>query len=242
MLKRLFPEMNDRPAKWMSAPIFGYWILAFACIPVWLPLITTGLWGTAEFNSWVDVVYHTVNAAVVVWMLKGYAIESFLEVQLDPKKFFTTVGIGALLMLAFAGELWMLLGAGLWEVFPMQPMSIATAPIVMVNELPVIGTLCNAVLVPISVVGLLYVSCFAPMCCRKTWLGYLIIPLMALAPVIFEVLWRGLSDYVIPTYILQLPMHFIACWTYQKADTVWAPLATLAIFNLITSLLCLLPV
>ena len=241
-MKRLFPEMNDRPDKWMSAPIFGYWILGFACIPVWLPMITAGLWGSAQVNSWVDVIYHTFNAVIVVWMLKSYAVDSFLEVQLETGKFFKTVGIAALIMLTLALELYFLFGPALGEVFPIQVMSVATTPSVLANQLPVLGILCNVVFCPIAVVGLLYVPCFAPMCCRKTWLGYLVIPLMALAPTVFEILWRGVSDYVIPTYILYLPIHFIACWTYQKANTVWAPLATLAIFNLGTSILALLPI
>lgn len=231
----IFPPMNDRPEKWMPAVLVAYWILAFAVIPVWLPMITAGLWGSAQFNSWVDVIYHAVNAVVVAGILKDYAWESLLEVQLDPKKFLKTVGTAVLIMLAIA--ILLVPGDYLGQVYPIQPMTIAAMPGVMVKQLPVIGTLCNAVFAPISVTGLLYAAGFAPMCCRKTWLGYLVLPLVLLGPVIFEILWRGLSDYVIPTYLLHLPMHLIACWSYQKADTVWAPLATLSVFNLVTSLI-----
>ena len=59
-------------------------------------------------------------------------------------------------------------------------------------------------------------------------------------PLIFDILWRGNAEYVVVAFVLQLPMHWIACWTYQKADTVWAPIAALAIFNLGTSLMALL--
>lgn len=235
----VFPPMNDRPEKWMPAVLVAYWILAFAVIPVWLPMITAGLWGSAQFNSWVDVIYHGVNAVVVAGILKDYALEALLEVQLDPKKFMKTVGTAVLMMVPIA--LFLVPDGYLGEVYPIQSMTVAAAPGVMVQQLPVIGTLCNTVLAPISVTGLLYAAGFAPMCCRKTWLGYLALPVVLLGPVAFEILWRGLSDYVIPTYLLHLPMHFIACWSYQKADTVWAPVATLAIFNLLISILILLP-
>lgn len=235
----IFPPMNDRPEKWMPAVLVAYWILAFAVIPVWLPMITAGLWGSAQFNSWVDVIYHAVNAVVVAGILKDYALESLLEVQLETKKFLKTVGIAALIMLPIA--ILLVPGGYLGTVYPIQAMTIAAAPGVMVQQLPVIGTLCNTVLAPISVTGLLYAAGFAPMCCRKTWLGYLTLPVVLLGPVAFEILWRGLSDYVIPTYLAQLPIHFIACWTYQKTNTVWAPAATLALFNLLISILILLP-
>ena len=241
-MKRMFPEMYDRPDNWMPAPAICYWIFGFACIPVWLPMITAGLWGSAQVNAWVDVVYHTINALVVFAMFRSYAVESFLNVQMDKGKFLKTVGLASLVASGLVLGMYFLLGPVLWDVFPIQVMTVAAAPGVLVSELPVLGILCNVVLVPIAIVGLLYVPGFAPLCCRKPLLGYLLLPLVVLGPTVFEILWRGMSDYVIPTYILYLPIHFIACWTYQKADTVWAPIATLAIFNLVTSLLCLFPI
>lgn len=240
-MKRIFPPMDDRPEKWMPAAVLGYWIFAFSIIPVWLPLITDGFWGDRQFNAWLDIIYHAVNAVVVVAILKGYAGESLLEVQLYPQKFLKTVGIAVLLMLVLALSLYFLLGDYLWNFYPIQEMTIAAAPGVMVDELPVLGVLCHVVLTPIAVTGLFYAGIFAPLCCRKTWLGYLGITLLLMIPCVLEVLWRGMSWYVIPTYLLQLPMHLIACWSYQKTNTVWAPVATLAIFNLTISLSILLP-
>ena len=72
------------------------------------------------------------------------------------------------------------------------------------------------------------------------WLGYLAVTILLMLPAAFDILWRGGAALVIATYILNLPMHLIACWSYQKADTVWAPLTVLSIFNLITSLVSML--
>ena len=99
-----------------------------------------------------------------------------------------------------------------------------------------VGTI--TLITPIAVVGLFYTVGFAPLCCRKAWLGYLVVTGLLVIPSVFDIFWRGEPELVLSMFILRLPMHWIACWTYQKADTVWAPLATLSVFNLVTSVIC----
>ena len=65
--------------------------------------------------------------------------------------------------------------------------------------------------------------------------------LHVIIPLALDINWRGGADYKLYVYFLQLPIHLIACWSYHKADTIWAPITCLAIFNLVTSLLGLLP-
>lgn len=231
--------MNDRPEKWMPAAVLAYWVLGFQVIPTFMPLIADGLWDNLQFSSWLDFIYHAINAFVVVVMFKTYAWESFLNVQLDTGKFFKTVGVALLLMLVLALGLRLKVGDDVFNAYPINEMSVAVTSGVMVDQLPVFGTLCHVLLTPIAVVGLFYTVGFAPMCCRKTWLGYLVVTVVILIPNILDVLWRGHTELAATIILLQLPMHWIACWTYQKADTVWAPLATLSVFNLITSLPCI---
>ena len=238
-MKRIFPPMNDRPEKWLPAAALGYWIFAFWFNPFWLPLIGAGFWDR-QSGPWLDIVYHAVNAVAVVAIFKGYARDSFLEVQLDPPKFLKTVGMALLLMLVLAVAMYFYPVYKVLNAYPICEMGVAVAPGVMVENVPVVGTLCQVLLAPIAVVGLFYVVGFAPACCYKPWLGYLTVTLLLLLPPAFDILWRGDTDLVISTYLLQLPIHWIACWSYQKADTVWAPLATLSVFNLVTSLLDML--
>ena len=235
-MKRVFPPMNDRPEKWMPVAALGYWIIAFWFLPFWMPLIADGLWNR-QFGSWLDTIYHAINAAVMVAMFKDYACDSLLEVQLYPKKFFKTVAVALLLMLILALSLWFLGFRIVVDAYPLSEMGVAVSSGVMVEELPVIGTLCHMVFAPVAVVGLFYTVGFAPMCCRKTWLGYLVVTVLLMLPAAFDILWRGEAQYVMGVFLMQLPIHWIACWSYQKADTVWAPLATLSVFNLITSVL-----
>lgn len=236
-MKRLFPPMNDRPDKWMPAALLAYWVLAFQVIPSIMPLIGAGLWEDLQFASWLDFIYHAINAFVVVAMLKAYAWDSLLNVQLEPGKFFKTVGVALLLMLILALGLQFGLGLYVFDAYPINEMSVAVSSGLMVEQLPVFGTLCHTLFTPVAVVGLFYAAVFAPLCCRKTWLGYLLVTLLMLLINVLDILWRGDAEYVMFVFLLQLPIHWIACWSYQKTDTVWAPLATLSIFNLITSLI-----
>lgn len=235
-MKRIFPPMDDRPEKWMPAAALGYWLFAFWFNPFWMPLVADGFWHDRQFVSWLDIIYHILNAVAVVAMFKAYAWDSLLNVQMYPGKFIKTVGVALLLMLSLTLGLRFGLGIYVADAYPINEMGVAVSSGVMVEELPVFGTLCHVLITPIAVVGLFYTVGFAPMCCRKTWLGYLVVTILLALPPAFDILWRGDAEYVVSTFLLQLPMHWIACWTYQKADTVWAPLATLSSFNLITSL------
>ena len=221
----------------MPFAILAYWIFAFVLIPLFLPMIGDGLWGNRQFSSWLDFVYHAINALAVGAMLRTYFGDSFLNVQLDTSKFFNTVGVALSLMLPLAGLLHFLRIPVVVDAYPINEMGVAVSSGVMVAELPVFGTLCHVLFTPVTVVGLFYTVAFAPACCYKPWLGYLAVTALLMLPPAFDILWRGEAEYVMQVFLLQLPMHLIACWSYQKADTVWAPLATLSIFNLITSVL-----
>ena len=236
-MKRVFPPMNDRPEAFMPFATLAYWIFAFVLIPLFLPMIGDGLWGDHKFSSWLDFVYHAINALAVGLMLKTYFVDSFLNVQLDTGKFFNTVGVALSLMLPLAGALYFFRVPVVMDAYPINEMGVAVSSGVMVEQLPVFGTLCHVLFTPITVVGLFYTVAFAPACCHKPWLGYLAVTALLMLPPAFDILWRGETEYVVNLVLLQLPVHLIACWSYQKADTVWAPLATLSVFNLVTSLI-----
>lgn len=236
-MKRLFPPMYDRPENFMPFAAFGYWIFAFFVLPTWLPLIADGLINNYVGSSWVDIALHIINALVVLAMFRSYAVESFLNVQLDTKKFFKTVGLASLIAVGLAVGMYFLSVDAVWDAYPMNETTLLITPGLLVSTLPLFGTLCHVLITPIVVAGLFYVPVFAPMCCRRTWLGYLMVTLALLVPLIADILYRDTLDLLGGMFLLQLPIHLIACWTYQKADTVWAPLATLSIFNLVTSLL-----
>ena len=235
-MKQLFPEMYDRPDKWMPVPAMAYWIFAFLILPTWLPLIADGLFNDLVGASWVDIALHIINALVVFAMYRSYAVESFLNVQLDTKKFFIAVGGASLIAVCLSVWMYFFSVGEVWDAYPINELTLLITPGLLVNTMPLFGTLCHVLITPIVVVGLFYVPVFAPMCCRRTWLGYLMVSLALLVPVISDILYRDTMELLGGMYLLQLPSHLLACWSYQKADSVWAPLATLSIFNLVTSL------
>ena len=68
-------------------------------------------------------------------------------------------------------------------------------------------------------------------CCRLSCVAGI-----TLIPPIVNILWRGDAAFVLIGYLVQLPIHLLACWSYQKTDNPWTPLITLVIINLLTSI------
>lgn len=239
-MKRIFPDMYDRPGNWMPVPGIAYWVFAFFVLPTWLPMIADGLTKSYAGASWVDIALHIVNGLVVFFIYRSYAVESFLNVQLDTRKFFKTVGLASLITVGLAVEMYLFPVEAVWDAYPMNESTLMITPGLLVDTLPLYGTLCHVLITPIVVVGLFYVPVFAPMCCRKPLLGYVMVTLALLVPLVADIMYRDTLELLGEMFLLQLPIHLIACWSYQKADTVWAPIATLSIFNLATSILSIL--
>lgn len=239
-MREFFPIMNDDTEKGMHFALFAYWIFAFGVIPTWIPLFADGFWDNLSVITWFEIGYHVLNAVVVAIMLKSYLEDSFFTVQLDLKRFLIIVGSAALLMLALASAVYYSQSEAAIDFYPLGEMMVALTSGYLVKSQPIFGTVCYSLFAPITVVGLFYVSGFAPVCRRSRWLGYLVVTVVLAVPCAFDILWRGNAELVITVLLRQLPMHWIACWTYQKADTVWAPIATVAIFNLGSSVMALL--
>jgi hypothetical protein len=118
-------------------------------------------------------------------------------------------------------------------------MSVLGTPAWVIAQAPVVGTVCFAILTPFAVAGMFYATAFAPVCCKVRWLGYLTVAVLLLLPVGFKILWRGDAVFTMIIYLVRLPIHWIACWSYQKTSNIWVPIGTLALVNLGTALMCL---
>ena len=242
MLKRIFPKMEDRPEKMMVLPVILYGFIAFILLPVVVVLLGLDVWTDLGMLAWLELAYHVFNAIIAIAMFKSYMGESFFNVQLYTGRFVKTVAIATLMMLTLALEFQFLLGLPVLNAYPINELPITMVPSYMIDEIPIWGTLCHTLVAPFTIAGLFYATGFAPFCCKKFWLGYLIVPIAVLIPLALDMNWRGGTEWMLQAYLMQLPIHLIACWSYQKADTIWAPITCLAIFNLGTSLLCLLPI
>lgn len=221
--------------------IFVYWILGIVLFPMYMPFIGYGLWDDLDAISWVEIVYHAINAVVMILAMKEYLSDAFFEVRYNTKGVLKTVATACELMLAWglisaflSGQMWVI------DAFPISEFSVALTAGFLVENNPVFGTVCMTLLVPFGICGLFYATGFGPVGYKNTKLAYLTVSVLLLLPSLFDILWRGETFFVIFTYALQLPVHLIACWSYQKTDCVWTPIFALAGFNLFASIVSVL--
>ena len=121
------------------------------------------------------------------------------------------------------------------ESLPVVEMAVSQTPLLLISLKPILGSIILSVFAPISICALYYCFAFAPICYKKPWLAYLCIPVITLIPSIIDILWRGEVNHVLSSYLVQLPIHLLMCWSYQKTDNVWTPLISLAVVNLLAS-------
>lgn len=241
-MKNLFPEMTESIEKGYIFCIFAYWLVCFVVFPFLIPVLAYGLWENTGVMVWFDCVYYAVNGCVMLMILGSFLRDSWFTVQLNPKNIIGTTAIASGLMI-----LWVLISMFIltlrfeqplfvWNIFPISQMGVAMTPGLLVEGNPVFGTLCLTVLVPVTVCGLFYVTVFGPVCCNHGGYAYTAVTLLLILPSAFDIFWRGDLEFEILTYLFRLPVHLLACWSYQKTDTVWAPIFSLGTCNLLTSL------
>lgn len=241
-MKQLFPEMNECMNFGYVFCILGWGIFAFWLLPFIMTLVAWDSWENAKIVAWIEWVYHLINALVLVPIVKEALSDGILFLQVDKKNFFGTVfaAFGAMVVyiLFIAQPLSrFVFQRNLLDVIPVSEFTMTMTAGYMVTNIPVPGLLCVTAVVPFSVTAMYYVTGFAPVCCRNRWLGYLTVSGLLLLPALFDFIWRGDVSFVFHEYLIRLPIHWIACWSYQKTDNIWMPVFSLAAVNFATSLL-----
>ncbi len=242
-MKKLFPNMMDRPSNGSVFGIFAYWLFGFVVFPFAMPLLAVGSWDDHKLLTWIEIAYYLINFGVVTMMMKSYLSDSFFTVKIKTAKFIKTVFLTYALMIAavlMCGASYMFVSGNmlnLLSIFPMSEFAVLISPDYMVASNPIFGILCLTVLSPVTISGLFYAGGFAPVCCRKPWLAYIVVSLLLLLITGFDIFWRDGVEYSLALFAFRLPVHLLACWGYQKTDTVWTPIASLALFNLSAALL-----
>lgn len=243
---KLFPTMTSRPEPGYPFFIFAYWVIAFIGLPLLSPILAVAFGGTITEYFWTECVYYIINAAVLFFIMREYLIDGFLEVQINPKAIFLTVAatvgmmlisiiVSALALAVFSYSPWYIL-----DSLPLVEMTVLVSPGRLVVEHPLIATLLLSVVVPFGICGLFYVPGFAPICCKKPWLAYLVMIFVLFLPVLFDILWRGEPWHVLLIFAIRLPIHLLACWSYQKTDCIWTAIFSVGAVNLIMSLVNML--
>ena len=241
-MNKIFPPMYSKPEKIKIFSLIPCWLWVFVLFPMFMPFLGLGLWEQWEISVWLEIGYHVANGIAMLLLISGYLKEEWFMVATDVRHYLKhvalTVGLIAGTELVLFGTLY---PRGfhieyMLECLPVVEMSVSHTPLFLVELEPVFGTIAVSIFTPITICALFYCVGFAPICSKKPWLAYLCIAVITLIPPIIDILWRGDAALVLSGYLVQLPVHLLACWSYQKTDNAWTPMVSLAITNLLASI------
>ena len=241
-MKKLFPYMTDRPGTGLVIAGFVYWFLCYAFVPYGIVLFTVGLEAESAqiVRAWLEIAYHAVNGILAVCIMHRYLVDSWYRVQLHKKSFAGTAAAAVGLMTASAAASWCVMAANgrgddLFHAFPVVDQNLFLMTDTTVTTLPLPAAVCMTVFTPVAVGCLFYAIGFAPSACKRPWLGYAAITLLFLFFHGHEYLWHLDLNTAAAMFLLRLPVHLIACWAYQKTDTIWGAIIPLSAFNLLAT-------
>ena len=234
--------MCSKPEKGQIIALIPCWLWVFVLVPMFMPFLGLGLWEQWEVSVWLEIGYHVFNGLVMAFLMFSYLKEEWFMLTADAihylKHALLTVGLILGAELILLGYLWLCgfnVGSML-NYLPVAEMTVSHTPLFTVDLQPIFGTLVLSIFSPISICALFYCLGFAPICYNKPWLAYLCVAIITLIPPVIDILWRGEAEFVLSGYLVQLPIHLLACWSYQKTDNVWTPILSLAGANLLFSI------
>ena len=240
-MEKLFPSMHSKPEKIQVFALIPGWIWVFILFPMFMPFVGLGIWQQKTMSVWIEIVYHVANGLLTFFLISSYLKEDWFMVttafRYYLKHIALTVGLVVVAEAALLGGLYF---SGfdivyMLESLPVAEMSVSHTPLSLIWLEPILGPITLSVFAPVSICALFYCFGFAPVCYHKPWLAYLCIAVITLIPPVINILWRGEADLVLSGYLVQLPIHLLMCWSYQKTDNVWTPLVSLMAVNLLAS-------
>lgn len=237
----LFPEMYDKPDGSMVGGGFGYIAAVFGILPFFMLLFAIDLLESEVVLAWVEIAYHVLGFVVCILVYRGYLSDCLRPIREKGGHFFAVTGVClllSLLLMLFYFFLFTFTGSAFssyarFYALPMAENNFLTYPMDIVLDTQIAGLLCVTVLTPVTISCLYYGSGFAPVCYERPWLAYLAVAGLLFIPRLINCMtYRWIVEMELLVYAVQLPLHFIACYAYQKTDSIWAPILILAALNL----------
>ena len=242
-MSKWFPEMYDRPDNGPVAASAVYWVICYFMIPFVTLVLSWAFSYDLGAVIGVDIVTYFINFLCITGLFRTYLADSFESAMFDKASFIKTVLLAAILMLLIEGGLLIFGSFKMWNsilwAYPISETSVVATTLFVVLGNPLIGTLCMTILTPATVSCMFYGTVFAPIACSRPKLAHAVTAVALLLPRLLSIWWTHTGTFDFFLYLLQLPIHFIACWSYQKSNTIWAPIASLGISNLLVCLLIL---
>lgn len=237
--------ISDYPTKGRVYASAGYCFFGFGLGPLLLTFFGVGFELTVAEEIWAQIIFYIVNAVAAICIFRRYLWDSFsYYVQLYFREFIARVADGVVLTLMVAGVVY---GIGTWAksplamqgVLPIVEVNLFALPSAIIENHLILGMICMVFITPFSTSLLYYATGFARTCSHNPVRAYLLMAFILAIPGIVNALTFWPWEEEIILYLVQLPIHLIACRTYQKADTIWAPIVSHMIVNLLASLMYL---
>lgn len=249
-VEKHFPLMMNSPEKGAGFAAFAYGVVCFFVAPYWILMFMHQMINKADLMCWWEIGYHVLNFIVLVSLYRQYLADSVFEAKLDWKRIGEIVAICAILIVGFyialvrlfpliAGrELLIALG----NMLPMTEMDLFRSSGSVVAAFPLWGTVCMVLVTPFVTVLFYYASGFATFCRDRVWLAYLMVAFVTALPRIANAVtvWAPGDQMIL--YFARLPIHLLSCWSFQKTDNVWTPIALHMVINLVACLLIIIAV
>ena len=235
--------MYSKPEKIQIFALIPSWAWVFVLLPMFMPFLGLGLWEQWELSVWLEICYHVANGIAMFLLMLSYLKEDWFMFTTDIRYYLKHIALTVVMILGmellFLSTLFVrgLSIIDLLEFLPLVEFSVSHTPLFVIQLQPIVGTIVLSLFSPISICVLFYCLGFAPICEKKPWLAYLCIAFITLIPPIIDIIWRGDATFTLGGYLIQLPVHLLACWSYQKTDNVWTPIISLAITNLLFSVI-----
>ena len=242
-----FPTLMERPEVNNSIAALVYQVVAYFSLPFLLLLLLQG-----GQNNWekvaagMELAYHVFNFFVALFIFREYLTDTFDDFRHGFRRLMKTVSLSTGLIMLIAILFHALYGyatgtASLiaYGTLPLTEVDLFLLPCDVVAIYPLPGTVCMGLLAPLTISCLYYGAVFAPICYTRPVLAYLAMALFLAFPRFCNAAtyWDPATEWTL--YFTQLPLHMIACRSYQMTDSIWAPILTHLIVNLLSCLLIL---
>lgn len=242
-----FPEMMDKPDGQMAGAGLAYILAMFLILPFFLLVFVMDVFQSEAAQLWLEIAFHGLSFGVSILVFRFHFTDSLRHAKQNLKRFLTVTGVCLWLSVGLIiGYYYLFLSIhpptdfisyGFYYTVPLTEKNFVTYPLNMLLESPIPSLLCMAVLTPVSISCLYYGSCFAQVCYRNPFLAYPATALLIAIPRIVNCFtFRWISEMEMAVYLTQLPLHLIACYAYQKTESIWAPIAIHSVVNLLSGI------
>ena len=234
------PVLLDAPDKQIYISALIYSVVSFFTFPFLLLLFSINL-QDGSVLVWYELIYHIINFGVVLKLYKEYLRDAFDLFSARKREVFGVVKTAVIAMLAVIGVWYLLAWLTKWEPviialygsLPLSEMDIFLLSVDIPYLNPIPGTIAMVLLTPLICSCLYYSVAFVPAYNVRPWLGYVLVALLLAFPRFCNATTHWDPAEEMSLYFGQLPIHLIACWSYKKADSVFAPILVLTIANLL---------